>query len=120
MVAFPKFRFCKTSLSVSLFCKAYSELATPVKTNKTNLFLHQEKQAEKYLPKVSSRNENLLDSSSDKLYSREKLSALKRVNTEMRSTVENENLNSLMLLRAQNDIAIEIDYNDVINDFAIT
>ncbi|GFW49905.1 hypothetical protein TNCV_1885681 [Trichonephila clavipes] len=36
----------------------------------------------------------------------------------MSYTTENEQLNNLMLLCTQNDITIEIDYNDVINDFA--
>ncbi|GFS51034.1 hypothetical protein TNCV_3277601 [Trichonephila clavipes] len=47
------------------------------------------------------------------------ISALKRVKAEMRSTTEEEKLNSLMLLCTQNDITMEIDYNDVINDFAM-
>ena len=33
--------------------------------------------------------------------------------------MENEKLNSLMLLCTQNDITMKIDYNDVINDFAM-
>ncbi|GFX04604.1 hypothetical protein TNCV_901321 [Trichonephila clavipes] len=44
---------------------------------------------------------------------------LKRVKTGMRYIMESEKLNSLMSLCSQNDIAIEIDYNDVINDFAM-
>ncbi|GFX78213.1 hypothetical protein TNCV_5135601 [Trichonephila clavipes] len=48
-----------------------------------------------------------------------RIPALKRVKTEMRSTMENEKLNSLMLLCTQNDITMEIDYNDVVNDFAM-
>ncbi|PRD23444.1 UNVERIFIED_CONTAM: hypothetical protein NCL1_46348 [Trichonephila clavipes] len=35
----------------------------------------------------------------------------------MRSTMESEKLNSLMFLFTQNDIAVEIYYNEVINDF---
>ncbi|GFS65344.1 dimer_Tnp_hAT domain-containing protein [Trichonephila clavipes] len=46
-------------------------------------------------------------------------SALKRIKTDMRTTMEKENLNSLMLLRTQNDITMETDYNDIINDFAM-
>ncbi|GFV48172.1 hypothetical protein TNCV_3554511 [Trichonephila clavipes] len=34
----------------------------------------------------------------------------------MRSTMENEKLNGSMLQYTQNDIAVEIDYNEVIND----
>ncbi|GFW58660.1 hypothetical protein TNCV_378431 [Trichonephila clavipes] len=45
------------------------------------------------------------------------ISALKRVKVEMRSIMENERLNSLMVLSTQNDIAMEIDYNEVINGF---
>ncbi|GFX82985.1 hypothetical protein TNCV_4938551 [Trichonephila clavipes] len=37
----------------------------------------------------------------------------------MRYSITSEKLNSLMLLYAQNDITIEIDYNDVINNFAM-
>ncbi|GFX32921.1 hypothetical protein TNCV_890571 [Trichonephila clavipes] len=44
---------------------------------------------------------------------------LKRVRTEMRSTVEKEKLIILMLLRTKTDITMEIDYNDIINDFEI-
>ncbi|GFX82029.1 hypothetical protein TNCV_2572271 [Trichonephila clavipes] len=47
------------------------------------------------------------------------LSALKRVKTEMRSTTKNEKSNSLMLLCIQNDITMEMDYNDDINYFAV-
>lgn len=43
-------------------------------------------------------------------------SALKRVKTE---TMENDKLNSFMLLCTQNDMTMDIDYNDVINDFAM-
>lgn len=46
-------------------------------------------------------------------------SALKRIKTEMRSTMENKKLNSLMLLCTQNDITMGIDYDGVINDFAM-
>ncbi|GFX78611.1 dimer_Tnp_hAT domain-containing protein [Trichonephila clavipes] len=46
-------------------------------------------------------------------------SALKKVKTEMRSTIKNEKFNGLMLLCTENDITMEIDYNDVINDFAM-
>ncbi|GFX75519.1 hypothetical protein TNCV_4714261 [Trichonephila clavipes] len=37
----------------------------------------------------------------------------------MRSTVEKGKLKGLMLLCTQNDITMEIDYNDVIDDFAM-
>ncbi|GFV51092.1 hypothetical protein TNCV_4743691 [Trichonephila clavipes] len=47
------------------------------------------------------------------------ISALKSVKTEMRSTMEKEMLNSLMLLCAQN-ITMDVVYNDVMNDFAMT
>ncbi|GFV68042.1 dimer_Tnp_hAT domain-containing protein [Trichonephila clavipes] len=46
-------------------------------------------------------------------------SAFKRIKTEMKTTMENEKLNSLMLLCTQNDITMEIDYNNIINDFAM-
>ncbi|GFV37760.1 uncharacterized protein TNCV_3040181 [Trichonephila clavipes] len=46
------------------------------------------------------------------------ISALKRVKSEMRSAVGKERLNSLMLLCTQNDITMDIDCNDVVNDFA--
>ncbi|GFW45939.1 hypothetical protein TNCV_4496581 [Trichonephila clavipes] len=46
-------------------------------------------------------------------------SELMRENTETRSTMEKEMLNSLMLLCTQNDITMDIYYNDVINDFAM-
>ena len=39
--------------------------------------------------------------------------------TNMRSTMENEKLNSLMLICTQNYITMEIEYNDVIKDFAM-
>ncbi|GFU58486.1 hypothetical protein TNCV_697471 [Trichonephila clavipes] len=41
--------------------------------HKRNFFLHQEKFVGKHLPKFRSRNENLLEASSDKLYIRQKL-----------------------------------------------
>uniref|UniRef100_A0A8D8Q8V9 HAT C-terminal dimerisation domain-containing protein n=1 Tax=Cacopsylla melanoneura TaxID=428564 RepID=A0A8D8Q8V9_9HEMI len=46
-------------------------------------------------------------------------SALKRVKTDTRTTMQNEKLNSLMLLCTQNDITLALDYDDVINDFAM-
>ncbi|GFU80015.1 transposable element Tcb2 transposase [Trichonephila clavipes] len=46
------------------------------------------------------------------------VSALKRVEIERRSTMEKEMLISLMLLCTQNDITMDIDYYDVIKDFA--
>ncbi|GFU03432.1 uncharacterized protein TNCV_11991 [Trichonephila clavipes] len=44
---------------------------------------------------------------------------LKRVKTELRSTMEKEKLNNLMLLCTQIDKTMETDNNDVINDFAM-
>ncbi|GFW23376.1 hypothetical protein TNCV_3804751 [Trichonephila clavipes] len=38
---------------------------------------------------------------------------------EMRYTMEDEKFNSLILLRTQNDITIEIDYNDIIDDYGM-
>ncbi|GFT73336.1 hypothetical protein TNCV_4009521 [Trichonephila clavipes] len=52
-------------------------------------------------------------------YTNRSISALKRVKTEMRSTMENKRLNSLMLLCTQNDTSMEFDYKEVINDFAL-
>ncbi|GFY30551.1 hypothetical protein TNCV_3523141 [Trichonephila clavipes] len=47
------------------------------------------------------------------------ISALKRVNTEMRSAMEKEIRKGLMLPYTQRDITMDIDYNDVPNDFAM-
>ncbi|GFU89125.1 hypothetical protein TNCV_2895731 [Trichonephila clavipes] len=44
------------------------------------------------------------------------ISARKRVKTEMRSTIGNEKLTSLMLLYTQNDTVMEIVNNELIND----
>ncbi|GFX56536.1 uncharacterized protein TNCV_74821 [Trichonephila clavipes] len=44
---------------------------------------------------------------------------LLRGRTEMRSIMEKEKLNSLMLRCTQNDIAMEFAYNDVIKDFVV-
>ncbi|GFS50382.1 hypothetical protein TNCV_1638731 [Trichonephila clavipes] len=49
---------------------------------------------------------------------REAFMPLRELKTEMRSTMEKEMLNSLMLLCTQNDITMDIDNTDVINDFA--
>lgn len=45
-------------------------------------------------------------------------SALKRIKSEIRSTMDNKKLNSLMLLCTQSDITMKIDYGDIIDDFA--
>lgn len=45
-------------------------------------------------------------------------SALKRVKSERRSTMEEEKLNSLMLLCTEQDITMRLDFNDMIDKFA--
>ena len=45
-------------------------------------------------------------------------SALKRIKSEIRSTMDNKKLKSLMLLCTQSDITMKIDYGDIIDDFA--
>lgn len=45
-------------------------------------------------------------------------SALKRIKSETRSTMEDEKLNSLMLLCTQSDITLKLDCDDIITNFA--
>lgn len=47
-------------------------------------------------------------------------SALKRIKTENRATMEDGKLNSLMLLCTQSDITLSIDFQDIIDSFAKT
>lgn len=45
-------------------------------------------------------------------------SALKRIKTDNRSSMNNAKLNSLLLLSTQSDITLKLDYKEVIDDFA--
>lgn len=46
-------------------------------------------------------------------------SALKRIKSVTRSTLDQTKLNNLMVLFTERDITLQIDFDDVINDFAI-
>ncbi|GFW75169.1 hypothetical protein TNCV_448741 [Trichonephila clavipes] len=89
--------------------------------NNTNFFPHQEKtKVGKYLSKFRSHTENLPIYHVTNCTLERSFSATRRVKTEMRFTMETEKFNSLILLCTQNDITIEIDCNDVINNFTMT